>query len=48
MYKYRNKDTGVEFLTPCECSGDSWELVEAPADREAEDKGTKEKKGRKK
>lgn len=51
MFKYRNKATGVEFVTACECSGELWELVEAPTARkeakEAEPE-TKEKKGRKK
>lgn len=47
MYKYRNKRTGVEFVTPCVCSGEMWEPVKAPASRKKNDT-EKEEEGKKK
>lgn len=34
MYTYRNRRTGAEFLSKCECSGKDWErIAPGPADK---------------
>lgn len=38
MYTYRNKKTGVEFVSVTECKGDDIELVKADVPKQDEEK----------
>lgn len=43
MKTYRNRRTGIEFSTPCECTGDEWEEIGAvkPVKASSKKSGTK-------
>ena len=47
-YTYRNKKSGVTFITPCACEGEDWEEVKASAPKaEAKTPASKAKGGKK-